>query len=253
MHTVITVHIPHAKNTPYALGRHYEHDERSEAFTISAPPVSPKTIFWSDAAPILNQGSIGGCVGWTGADILNTDMFKPVRDKFNKGQYFTDADGLRFYELATRCDSIPGNYPPDDTGSSGLGLAKALTKLGLIDKYEHGFGMDHLFSGIMTQPIAMGTLWTNDMFNPDSEGIVHVGQLTDSNIAGGHEWMLRGIDMERELGLARNHWAANWDTISVPGDNFQKSNGEFWIPLSDIEVLIGNNADITLLHGTGMP
>jgi hypothetical protein len=252
MHKTTTIHIPHKPDLPYALGRHYEHDERSEAFTISAPPVSPKTIFWSDAAPILNQGNIGGCVGWTGADILNTDMFKPVRDKMNKGQYFTDADGLRFYELATQNDSTPGSYPPDDTGSSGLGLAKALKKLGLIDKYEHGFGLNHFFAGIMTQPLAMGTLWTNDLFTPDSEGIIHLGALTEDNIAGGHEWGCRGIDMERGLALGRNHWAANWDTVSLPSDSIKQS-GEFWIPLEDVETLINNAGDMTLLHGVGMP
>jgi hypothetical protein len=252
VHTVTVKHYP-KKKTPYSLGRHFEHDERSHAFTIAGPPVPPTSVFWSDAAPILNQGNIGGCVGWTGADILNTDMFKPVRDKFNGGQYFTDADGLRFYELASRLDSIPGHYLPDDTGSSGLGLSKALQRLGYIDRYENGFDMNHLFAGIMTQPLAMGTTWTNDMFNPDGEGIIHMGPLTEDNIAGGHEWMLRGIDLNRELGLGRNHWATNWDQVSIQGDQFIKQNGEFWIPLSDLETLVEQNGSITLLHGVGMP
>ena len=114
----------------YKLGRHLEHHPESwnHPFTLAAP-IHYETIYHPDTSPILNQKQVGGCVGFTGADILNTEMFAPVRIAFNNGRFFENKDGLRFYHLATMADAIPGAYPPDDTGSSGLGLAKALRKL----------------------------------------------------------------------------------------------------------------------------
>lgn len=233
------------------LARHVEHDSRSKGFAFKvATPKPIVTTFWTDAAPILDQKDLGGCVGWTGADILNTDKFTPVRLAKNKGQYYFDADGLAFYEAATHADNIRGFYPPNDTGSSGLGLAKALKKLGLIDGYTHAFTWDAFLQAIMSQPVAFGTLWTKAMFNPDAQGVVHVGPITNSTIAGGHEYSGRGYDVERDLVLCRNHWNKTWN----PGTVRQKVPGEFWVPGADMRKLLlpVNQGDITILHGVGV-
>jgi hypothetical protein len=232
------------------LGRHVEHDEASRAFAFAAAAKPPTdTIIWEDDAPVLNQGDIGGCVGWTGADILNTAMYKPVRDRVKGGQFFDDTDGKNFYHLSTVADNIAGTYPPDDTGSSGLGLAKALKKLGYIDRYTHVFSWNSYLTAIAKQPVAVGTLWTNDMFKPDKNGVVRVGTLTDANIAGGHEYSIRGRDNTRGLNLCRNHWTATWDTKK----DGPKVPGEFWLPDQDLQLLLKNQGDITVLHGVGMP
>jgi hypothetical protein len=232
-----------------ALGRLVEHDERSRnfAFTAATPKLEADT-FWPDSAPVLNQGNIGGCVGWTGADILNTAPFTPVRTAKNSGQFYADADGLKFYEAATRADNISGSYPGQDTGSSGLGLAKALKKLGLIDRYTHAFSWSAFVQAILTQPVALGTLWTNKMFTPDKSGVVHVGPVAQANIAGGHEYMARGISFTHSLVLCRNHWEPSWD----PKTNAQKLPGEFWLTFADLKTLLANQGDVTVLHGVGM-
>lgn len=203
-------------------------------------PVKLTTTDWPSAGPILDQGQIGGCVGWTGADMLNTDAFTPVRAKSNGDAFYNNDDGLRFYELATRNDAIPGAYPPNDTGSSGLGLAKALRKLGLITGYSHAYGWQAFQTALMLQPIAVGTLWTQTMFQPDADGLVHVGDLTDDNIAGGHEYMIRGINYETQQLRGRNHWSPQW------GDD-----GEFNIGFADFEMLLAAQADAIVLHGVG--
>lgn len=231
------------------LGRHVEHDSRSRNFPFKAAAKPPdKTIFWADSAPILDQKDLGGCVGWTGADILNTVQFSPVRSTKNKGQFYGDKEGLAFYKAATVADSIKGTYPPEDTGSSGLGLAKALKKLGLIDSYTHAFSWSAYLTAIAKGPVAVGTLWTNQMFDPDNSGVVTVGAITDDTVAGGHEYSLRGRDSDLKLNLCRNHWSKTWNPKSVR----QKLPGEFWLTDADLKLLLSNQGDITVLHGVGM-
>jgi len=236
--------------TDRRLGRHVEHDSRSRDFAVreaKKPPTA--TIFWEDDAPILDQGNLGGCVGWTGADILNMAMYKPVRDKVNGSKFFDNTDGKNFYHLATVADNISGTYPPDDTGSSGLGLAKALMRLGYIDRYTHAFTWNAYLTAIAAGPVAAGTLWTNKMFNPDKNGVVHVGSLSQSNIAGGHEFSIRGRNDTTKLNLCRNHWTNTWDTEA----DGPKVPGEFWLTDADLQLLLKNQGDITVLHGVGMP
>jgi hypothetical protein len=226
------------------LGRHVEHDSRSWNFAIDLDePKELTDVFWGDKGPILDQGEVGGCVGFTGADILNTDFFAAVRQAHNSGKYYQNKDGLNFYHLATVSDNISGTYPPDDTGSSGLGLAKALKKLGLIKSYQHAFSWSQFNAGIAKQPLALGTLWTNDMFNPNKDGVISVGSLDDSNIAGGHEWSVRGVSYTKNLVLGRNHWNASWDKTT----NGQKLPGEFWISIPDVQKLLKNQGDVTRL------
>ena len=233
-----------------ALGRVVDHDPRSRNFAFQATAPKPEVdTFWPDTAPVLNQGNIGGCVGWTGADILNTDTFANVRKAKNGGHFFTDTDGLRFYEAASKADNIPGYYLPgdphsSDTGSSGLGLGKALKKLGYISSYTHAFSWSSFVQAILTQPVGLGTDWTNQMFKPDASGVAHVGPLTDANIAGGHEYMCRGISFTRGLVLCRNHWTPTWDSKA----NGQKLAGEFWLTIPDLKTLLANQGDVTVLH-----
>ena len=240
-------------NTDPRLGRHVEHDSRSLAYPVTAEvPKELTDVFWPDVAPVLDQGNLGACVGFTGADFLNTTFAASVRTAVNKGSFFDNTDGGRFYHLATLSDNIAGTYPPDDTGSSGLGLAKALKKLGYIKSYLHAFTWAQFQSAIATQPVCMGTLWTNGMFKCDSYGVIHVGSLSQDNIAGGHEWMIRGISYTKGLCLGRNHWSAKWDTVDgeknvIPTGN--KVPGEFWIPIKDVQKLLlsANQGDVTVL------
>jgi hypothetical protein len=245
-----TVQVAVIDRVDHRLDRHVEHDSRSKnfAFTV-APPNTGQTVFHDDTAPILDQLNLGGCVGFTGADIMNMALFTPVRNIKNNHQFYQNKDGINFYSAATHADSIAGSYPPDDTGSSGLGLAKALKKLGLIDRYQHCFTWGQYLAALAAQPVAVGTLWTNDMFTPDSNGVIRVGKLTDANIAGGHEWSIRGRDAERGLNLGRNHWNKTWNKKTIR----QKLPGEFWIPDNDLKELLVNQGDVTVLHGVGMP
>lgn len=245
----MTIHVDLIPVTDPRLKRHVEHDDRSRDFAFTAVPPKDITVIHDDLAPVLDQGNIGGCVGWTGADVLNTAMFTPVRNLKRSGNFFDDSDGLIFYSLATHKDNIAGYYPKQDTGSSGLGLAKALKSLGLIDRYLHCFTWVQYLAALATQPVAVGTLWTNQMFNPDRNGVVSVGALNNSTIAGGHEYMIRGRRADLGLNLCRNHWTPTWDKSNAP----PKIPGEFWLTDNDLKLLLLNQGDVTVLHGVGLP
>jgi hypothetical protein len=102
---------------------------------------------------------------------------------FKGGNLLTEADALAIYSAATRIDPSPGEYPPNDTGSNGLSVAKVAKKLGLIGSYTHAFGLDHFIGALQLSPVLLGIHWYQDMFTPDAKGFVHPG----GTLAGGHE------------------------------------------------------------------
>lgn len=229
----------------YPLGRHVDHDPRSRGFSF-VPDLAPKTlqaksVQWSMTSTVLNQKKSSSCTGNAIAALLNTDLFTPVRKKVHRGTLLTETDAVRLYSKATALDNLPGVYPPNDDGSSGLGAAKAAKFYGYIDRYTHCFSFDHFRAALQTQPVIVGTVWTNDMFTPRN-GILSVGPLTDANIAGGHEYLVRGIDYGTELLTIRNSWGKGWG-----------AGGEAFIRFTDFVALLGVQGDVTVPHGVGLP
>jgi hypothetical protein len=243
MHTV-TIHRYDAEDP--RLGRYVHHDSRSLAFEFLPRDAKPqgKSIFWGSAEPPLNQGELGSCTGNAVAQWLNTGFADQVRTWTHKGQPMAEADAVEIYSAGTHLDKIRGVYPPTDTGCSGLGVAKAGVKLGYLDKYTHTFSFTALQAALETTPVICGTAWTKEMFKPVN-GLVTVGKLTQSNIAGGHEYLGCGIDFTTEVVIFRNSWG---DQDAWPGC---KPGGYFAIGFSDYQRLLAEQGDVTVLHGKG--
>lgn len=242
------VHRFEKNDTPFALGRHVEHDSRSREFLFTASaPVVEKTIVWPHNTPVLNQGQIGSCTGNAMAQLLNCQMFAPCRE----GKVsLNEADALKLYSLATHFDGFGPSqfYPPHDEGSSGLGVAKAAHFLGYIDTYQHCFTFPQLQAAIQHQPVITGTSWTNPMFTPDPiTGIVSVGELNDQTVVGGHEYLVQGIDYERECVVCLNSWGTGW------GGGQGLRPGQFRISFSDYVNLLADQGDIVVPHGRHLP
>ena len=108
-------------STSFALGRHVEHDPKSRAFLARMVEI-PRTVLHAHNAPVLDQGKVGSCTGHTMAQALNTEFFNTAR---TGGTYLNDTEAVALYSAASFIDDIPGGYLPDDTGSSGLAVAKA--------------------------------------------------------------------------------------------------------------------------------
>lgn len=207
------------------LGRHVEHDERSRNFP--APGGKLTSVNHRHYGRVLDQGQLASCTGNAMVDCLMTG---PLRVK---GRILHEADAVKVYELATTLDSIPGAYPPSDTGSSGLAAAKACVKLGLASSYSHAFGLDACLAALVLSPVAIGVPWYESMFTPDSTGTLHVA----GKVAGGHEVTLIGLDAKRERVRVLNSWGASWG-----------EHGRAWLSFADLGRLLSESGDVTVLH-----
>jgi hypothetical protein len=224
------------------LGRHVEHDERSRNFAFMAATARPKKIntLWTSQAPVLDQGQLGSCTGNAMAQWLNTDFATPARARKNGNLFLDEQDALDIYSKATALDKVSGIYPPMDTGSTGNAAAKAATKFGWIDSYGWLFSFQSAQAAVEKTPLLAGTLWTNNMFDDPVNGLMKVGSLADSNIAGGHEYVWPGIDWTEEVVIFRQSWGEN-----LPG---YKPGGYFAISFVDFRRLLGADGDVTVPH-----
>ena len=178
------------------LGRHVAHDPRSWRYPASMA-CEVRDVMYKRLVPVFNQGALGSCTGNAAAGCMSTLPFK---------HRCKERDAVEIYELATQLDTIAGTYPPDDTGSSGLGAMKALKKKGWIRAYTHTFCLDHTLRALVLSPGITGFSWRTGCDKPDSSGVVrYCGQ-----IRGGHEVQLIGIDAERKLVWFVNSWGSTW-------------------------------------------
>jgi hypothetical protein len=235
--------LPVPDDTPYQLGRHIHHDSRSRnyAFGLTAPQRDITTL-WGYNQPVLNQWNTNSCVGNAAAAFFNTDFAAQVR-RAKKVNWLTESMALQFYSVATREEGDPQYYyPPHDSGSDGLDVAKALVQLNWIDRYQHCFDFNQFRAALQITPCLVGTLWTSSMFNADPSGLVHIGALTDQNIAGGHEYLALGINYSTRLCTFLTSW----------GPDFGRK-GQFDLSFSDFEELLHAQGDIVVPHGVTMP
>lgn len=223
------------------LGRHVEHDERSKNFAFMAKAATPKRVntYWSSAIPPLNQGDVGSCTGNAMAQWLNTDYATSIRMSMRAGHQLREEDALNIYTRATKLDNIPGFYPEEDTGSTGNAAAKAARGMKLLVGYSWLFSFTSVQAAIEKTPLMVGTLWTNTMFNPKN-GLVKVGSMADSNIAGGHEYLMVGISWTDKVFIFRNSWGDSevWEGC--------KPGGYFTMSFSDFRKLQEADGDVTV-------
>lgn len=155
------------------------------------------------------------------------------RNKRNyKGRaYLSETDAVSFYSAATGLDNdqIPGVYPPDDTGTSAVGIAKAMQAAGIIAKYQWTFGWDHFCAAMETGPVMLGTNWYTQMFTPNVRGVCIIG----GKMEGGHAYLARGIDYQKQLVRCRNHWTTDWGY-----------HGEFYLRFDVLQQLLSEQGDV---------
>ena len=211
------------------FGRLVQHDPRSREFA-AAGPVTKRSVVWGHHAPVLDQGNLGSCTGNATAQLINTDPFIKSRTH----GYLTEQDAVAIYSLGTKLDGMQGTYPPDDTGSSGLGVAKAGVKLGYFTAYKHAFGFDHFTAVLQTQPVIVGTNWYSAMMNPDSHGFVY----PKGQVEGGHEYLALGVNYEQQFVTFLNSWGDGWS-----------KQGRFFMSFASVKQLLAEQGDVTVPTG----
>lgn len=222
----MTVDLLVYERTDPRLGRFVAHDPRSRAYTLPAGAPPTKLTLWERVGPVHDQGATGSCVANASLGLL---MTKP----FSTGRTWTEAEARELYHEATVLDEaeIPGVYPPTDTGSAGNYGMKALQARGLITKYLHAFSLDAALNALNTGPIAVGTIWLQSMFSPDSAGMIRVNRR--STVAGGHEYVVDGYDPAKQAVRMTNSWGTGWG-----------KSGSAWLSVADLAWLLAQRGDV---------
>ncbi|GAA3718342.1 C1 family peptidase [Streptomyces tremellae] len=222
-------------DAPYRLGRHQVHDALPPRLAAVVDHTEPiKTVEHEEFVPPFDQGRIGSC---TANAALGTLVTAPYG---HAGVAYTEDDAVELYELETKLDDsqIPGNYPPDDTGSTGPWSMQALEKRGLIHSFRHARDLATALRMLNTGPISIGVTWYNAMFTPDATNAIHADP--SSGIGGGHQVCIVGNDVENKRIRIRNSWGTSW------GDN-----GHAWLSWADFGALLRDGGDVVqpILNG----
>jgi hypothetical protein len=218
--------IPEPERRPgRRLGRHLHHDPKSLDYPMadfldrSVPLASRR---WMRKLPALDQGNLGSCTGNACTGHLATHPLHMPSGW--KGLHYNEATAVDLYSLATQIDEFPGQYPPEDTGSSGVGVLKAAQQKGWIDNYFWGFSLDDALRWLSQKStIIVGTIWTDQMFTPDANGFL----IPKGSVAGGHEYELTALTITdstpgQEQGWVEmeNSWTPSWGKRVVPRSAF---------------------------------
>lgn len=215
--------------TEYALGRHVEHDPRSRSYGFTPAATKPITVLWDHHGPVLDQGDLGSCTGNALAQWANT-AFAQQNPKGPDG-FLTEDDAVDLYSRATHLDGIKGYYPPDDTGSSGNAVCKAGERRELLSGWQHSFGFNALLLTLQHTPVIAGTAWYKGMFTPGKGAVLPV----TGPLAGGHEYLILGADVDAELVTILNSWSADW-----------ADNGRAHIAFDDYARLLDEQGDVSV-------
>jgi hypothetical protein len=125
---------------------------------------------------------------------------------WRKGRKLDEVQARILYGMATKLDGVLGTFPPDDTGSSGLGVAKAAKAFGYISAYHHAFGLEHALAALTLSPVIVGLEWREGCDEPDKGGLVRY----DGRSRGGHEVEAYGLDVEHRVIHLMNSWGPTW-------------------------------------------
>lgn len=209
------------------LKRHVYHDSRSKRYAFDTSKLVVTSVVHPRAIPILDQGDLGSCTGNAGIGALATDPLYKTLPK-NLKYPLNESGAISLYSDAEVIDGS-GPYPPNDNGSCGLSIAKALQNANIISGYQHTFTLDDALKALTVTPIIVGINWYDSMSTPQKDGRVSpVGY-----IAGGHEIVAREIDAKNQRVWFDNSWGKSWGV-----------NGRFYLTFKDFGTLLDQQGDV---------
>lgn len=199
-------HWPDNRRGELPLGRNQVHDSRNLAYRHRAliHPRALKTIVHQRQIPILDQGQVGSCTGNGEVGCLGCE---PCYGAVPPGTILDESLALKVYSGAETLDG-DGPYPPNDFGSSGPSAAKAAMKLGLIAGYTHCLSLQDVLDALQSGPVSIGINWYDSFDSPPSSGLLSISP--GAAVRGGHEPMLRGIDVDKQEVFGDNSWGTSW-------------------------------------------
>jgi hypothetical protein len=224
------------------LGRHIRHDPRSWSYAYRAADLSTlASARHQSQIPTFDQGKLGSCTGNAATKCLSYEPFwsePEVRTVLGSDAAADEKYAVGVYSEATGIDPYPGAYPPTDTGSDGLSVAKVLKSRGLISGYQHAFSLEALLTALAEQPVIVGTEWRANMFHPAADG----HQTITGAVAGGHEYCLDELDVDRERVWMQNSWGDTWGL-----------QGRAFFTWDDMGTLLAASGDCTIFAPLATP
>ena len=230
-HTVTRVHIP---SRDPRLKRHIHHDSRSRHFAFNTSHLKAGgivSVIHPRHIPILDQGQVGSCTGNAGIGALATDPLYTPSVASQPVYPLNESGALKLYSAAETIDG-DGPYPPNDNGSCGLSIAKALLAAGLISSYQHTFTLNDALLAVQEYPIICGVNWYDGMFTPAADGRVQIS----GQVAGGHEILCRQVDAQNKRVWFDNSWGSSWGV-----------QGRFYMTFDDFSTLLSQQGDVVVL------
>jgi hypothetical protein len=225
------------------LGRQVVHDPQSRrfAFPLGALPDKPtKPIRHRIWGPRTTPSQKIGC-----CTLVDQAVKANAAGNRQRGVILDLAWCEKWYPFATRVDPFPGEWPPTDTGSSGLAGCKAAVEAGVIERYEWLFGGARQVlaalaggEGKKGRCVGVGAWWMADMFSADPETLLV--KPTGGRV-GGHQWTVTG-------------WAPHYDAFEGLcwwGEGFGQK-GRFRIRFDDLDALLADDGDAHVTYRAGL-
>lgn len=225
------------------LGRHQVLDPRSLAYVHTGADAPLATADHESPCPVLDQedlkaqgidvrtifpgkrlrfaDALGSCVGNATVAHL-AERLGMSRLGLADDPVAAEVLAIKRYSRATQCDDdLADTYPRVDSGSSGLGSARACRVDGLISTYRHAVDAIGLLSLLQHGSVIMGMPWFQAWFEPDGLGFIDHGLWRTSGIAGGHEVCVTAVerillsaagapDPDGTVLRIRNSWGMSW-------------------------------------------
>ena len=153
-----------------------------------------------------------------------------IQDSLPANQEKPLYDVTKLYQKAQLNDGIPGT---SYNGSTVRAVAKILKGLGILKDIYGLSSIDDISTCLLTLgPVVVGTTWLTDMFNPDPS--THIIRATGGT-AGGHAYVLNGVDTEKRLFRIKNSWGKSW------GDQ-----GHAYISFDDFDKLFSQGGQVCM-------
>jgi hypothetical protein len=231
-----TLFVERYKPSDPRLGRHVLHDSRSLQYQVEPRDAATlKSVRHMRRIPILDQGQLGSCTGNAAVGVLGTDPFVTTVPSVGA---LTEAFAVKVYSDATKLDPYGGTYPPTDTGSDGLSVAKVLKNLGLISGYQHATSLAAVLTALQDKPVIVGTKWLSSMFTPASDGRINISGSNE----GGHEYEIDEIDVENRRLWMDQSWGQSFGL-----------QGRAYFTWDDFGQLLADRGDCTVFTPNTQP
>lgn len=218
------------------FGRNVKHDPRSVQYPYLSENVGVESVLHQPTCAVFDQGTVGSCTANAALTVLSC-MTDAVGGR--RTETFTQRDAVELYSEATKLDDFQGDYPPNDTGSDGLSVSKALHHRGWISGYRHVLsGAMGVAMALQHYPVIVGLPWYSSMSSPDKHGHVYVAH--NARMIGGHEVAIIGYDVVEDSFRFRNSWGESWGM-----------SGDGTVSRSLLDRLLGEQGDATVFTPAG--